>query len=247
MFPRPLMRLWPGRGGGGGEGGVEREKEVVALPEEEGREEKAEVEEQDEEEEEEQGTAAPVTERRENWVLKILRVRSILSAEDRKPGGDGALQEELRSASREESGDRILDGEDRCVGCCDAEGSEGCFVGEDEGDVKIDRDSFTRLLQRVSLAEVRLFGQLSYLGSLSYNVSKIKVRPFDAVTLLCVVDGFGTPFSMVDAGILITFVCWQGNVCSPIERIFHHLWSQNLEKNTCSYPSIVMSWMWGPK
>ncbi|MQM02335.1 hypothetical protein Taro_035101 [Colocasia esculenta] len=179
MFPVPLLRLWPGKSGGD-----EREKEAVASPEVAESEEREEEDKREggeaEEELQQQGTAAPVAERRENWVLKILRVRSILAAEDRKPGGrgdgDGVLrqQEEDRWARGGESGDRILDGEDRCLGCCDAEGSEGCFVGEDEGEVKMDRDLFSKLLRRVSLEEVRQFAHLSYLGSLAYTVSRIK-------------------------------------------------------------------------
>lgn len=81
----------------------------------------------------------------ENWVSKVLRFNS------------------LRKAS----------------GNCVEEG-ENCYVENEECDVcviddEFDRESFSKLLRKVSLAESRLYAQLSYLGSLAYCIPQIKV------------------------------------------------------------------------
>ncbi|PKA56672.1 hypothetical protein AXF42_Ash012802 [Apostasia shenzhenica] len=90
----------------------------------------------------------------ENWVMKILRV--------------GSMWEE----GRKENG-----GEDICVQCGGGDGDEGCLVeetGSREERAEFDRDSFSRLLRRVSLAEAELYAKMSYLGNLAYTIPKIK-------------------------------------------------------------------------
>lgn len=177
MLFHPLRRLWPVGGGGGR--ADERENGAFSALDEEGEDGEGEPGEG----EEDRVAGAAAVQERENWVMKILRVRSILPAEDRKPrgriAGDGHSEGEERWAD----GDEMLDAGDRCVGCCDAEASEGCFVGEEEeeGEVKFDRESFSRLLRRVSLPEIRLFSLLSYLGSLAYDIPNLKVRAHPAV------------------------------------------------------------------
>lgn len=157
-FPRLLRRLWPGGGGGALEAGS---VEVMAEEKTGGGEEA------------EEEAAAVVERRRGNWVLNILRVRS-LSLEAGEGGGGLEMREEVVAG-----GDPALaamEEEDLCVGCGGGDGSEGCVVGEgDEERVVFDRESFSRFLRRVSLAEVELYAKLSYLGNLAYIIPKIEV------------------------------------------------------------------------
>ncbi|XWS36113.1 hypothetical protein CRYUN_Cryun20dG0056400 [Craigia yunnanensis] len=54
---------------------------------------------------------------------------------------------------------------------------EFCRVDDDENekkDIEIDKDLFSKMLRRVSLAEAKLYAQMSYLGSLAYEIPKIK-------------------------------------------------------------------------
>lgn len=159
LFTSPLWRLWPGGGGGGG---LEVGREEVVVEEKTGGREEEE--------------AAAVNRQRGNWVLNILRVRSLWEEE----GEGGRRVEEMEE-------EKVVDGDDpavaaveegdRCVGCGCADDMEGgCVVGEgNEEPMVFDRESFSRLIRKVSLAEVRLYEKMSYLGSLAYIVPKIKV------------------------------------------------------------------------
>ncbi|KAG1371330.1 putative phospholipase A1 PLIP2, chloroplastic [Cocos nucifera] len=161
LFSQQLRSLWPGGGGALEAGSVE----VIAEEKTGGGEEA---------EEEEAAAAAPVERRRGNWVLNILRVWS-LSAEEGDGGGGLEMAEEVVAggdpavAATEEG--------DLCVGCDCGDGSEGCVVGEgDEEPVLFDRDSFSRFLRRLSVAEVELYANLSYLGNLAYIIPEIKPK-----------------------------------------------------------------------
>ncbi|KAA8549100.1 hypothetical protein F0562_000784 [Nyssa sinensis] len=104
-----------------------------------------------------------------NWVLKILHVKSLWRAE-----GKGGI-EELIEKTEEETGavnDQNCQHSDYGDQECDV-----CRV-DDDGDDKIefDRDSFSKLLRRVSLAEARLYAQMSYLGTLAYSIPQIKPK-----------------------------------------------------------------------
>ncbi|KAK7392254.1 hypothetical protein VNO78_20686 [Psophocarpus tetragonolobus] len=93
-----------------------------------------------------------------NWVLKILHIKSAWEGKQR---------------SEEEGGVRDQTNEEE-VSECDA-----CGVDEDDGDgdeeeAQFDRGSFSRMLRRVSLAEARLYAQMSHLGNLAYDIPKIK-------------------------------------------------------------------------
>ncbi|ESW17156.1 hypothetical protein PHAVU_007G215600 [Phaseolus vulgaris] len=98
---------------------------------------------------------------RGNWVLKILHVKSVWEGKQRK-------EEEVAVTDQTQSN---YDGEEVCE--CDA-----CGVGEDDGydteEAEFDRGSFSRMLRRVSLAEARLYAQMSHLGNLAYDIPKIK-------------------------------------------------------------------------
>ncbi|OMO82082.1 hypothetical protein COLO4_23255 [Corchorus olitorius] len=45
----------------------------------------------------------------------------------------------------------------------------------EEKEIEIDKHTFSKMLRKVSLAEAKLYAQMSYLGSLAYAIPKIKV------------------------------------------------------------------------
>ncbi|RWW23154.1 hypothetical protein GW17_00012617 [Ensete ventricosum] len=154
VFPLRLDRLWPGRRGavaGKRKGSVEttvaeRAEDSQVLKE------------------------VPSEHRSDNWVLKILKARSVWAEREGAAAGDGD-----REAAAVEDGDRW-------VGCGSGgheDGSEGCVVDgveeEEKEKLVFDRESFSQLLRRVSLVETELYAKMAYLGSLAYIVSKIKV------------------------------------------------------------------------
>ncbi|KAL9304794.1 Phospholipase A1 PLIP2 [Arabidopsis thaliana] len=110
------------------------------------------------------------TERRNgSWVLKILDVQSTCKHgeeedDDEVEDEDGDEDEEV------ELDDAVVSEDD---GGCDV-----CSVLEDDGNeankFQLDRESFSKLLRRVTLPESKLYAQLSYLGNLAYSISKIK-------------------------------------------------------------------------
>ncbi|OIW07024.1 hypothetical protein TanjilG_02658 [Lupinus angustifolius] len=96
-----------------------------------------------------------------NWVLKILRVNSVCKGEE---GKNSVVEEEKDNESNEY--------EENAFEC------DGCKVNDDddekeEENVEFDRDSFSRMLKRVSLAEARLYAQMSHLGNLAYSIPNI--------------------------------------------------------------------------
>ncbi|CAH8283606.1 unnamed protein product [Eruca vesicaria subsp. sativa] len=87
-----------------------------------------------------------------SWILKMLDVHSLWREEE----------EEL---------DEAVLSEDEDGGGCD----DVCWILEDEENkVRLHRESFSKLLKRVSLSESKLYAQLSYLGNLAYSISTIK-------------------------------------------------------------------------
>lgn len=114
----------------------------------------------------------------DNWVLKILQVRS-LWGDDAKRGVEEAEEKEedvVNGQTNSVHGDEDSDeNNDNDEDDCDA-----CRIDDDDDDeekrVEFDKDSFSRLLKRVSLAEAKLYAQMSYLGSLAYSIPNIKVR-----------------------------------------------------------------------
>ncbi|RWW56540.1 hypothetical protein BHE74_00036738, partial [Ensete ventricosum] len=153
VFPLRMMRLWPGGRGGGL---MEKGSEEAGAEDEEKREEA--------EEDEEAEEGAVVGEKRGNWVQNILRVGSIWPRKE----------EAAATENREEEAAVVEEG-DVCVGAGCAHGLEGCVVGGEEAErMAFDRESFSRLLRRVTLAEARLFGKMAYLCSLAYITPKIK-------------------------------------------------------------------------
>ncbi|KAL7172043.1 hypothetical protein ACSBR2_031690 [Camellia fascicularis] len=156
-FKPPLRSLWPG--------GVKR-NDAIALDDAVLVEEK------------EQGAVVVGDEEVEamegqnrNWVLKILHVKSVWR--------DTGNEEESRGKKEEEIGGVDDDDDDQRSECSGgAENDEGCDVCrvDDDNDDKIefDRDSFSKLLRRVSLSDARLYARMSYLGNLAYSIPRIK-------------------------------------------------------------------------
>ncbi|XP_068662399.1 phospholipase A1 PLIP2, chloroplastic-like [Aristolochia californica] len=155
-FVGPLRYLWSA--------GEDRKDEIL-VDETVAREEA--VDEMDRVEAEEEVSA--VQNRGGNWVLKILHIASIWS--DKKKSKKELLEEK----EREEEGKGGKVGEDSTsCSCCNEAGADGCRVLGDEDPVEFDRDSFSRFLRRVSLAEARFYARMSYLGNLAYSIHKIK-------------------------------------------------------------------------
>ncbi|PIN07541.1 hypothetical protein CDL12_19894 [Handroanthus impetiginosus] len=94
-----------------------------------------------------------------NWVSKIMLVKSLWK--------NGAKDDDLV----EEGGVKME--EDLNNG---AEEDDGCAVDDDDNEEKIEfnRESFSKLLQKVPLKEAKLYAQMSYLGCLAYSISQIK-------------------------------------------------------------------------
>lgn len=103
-----------------------------------------------------------------NWVLKILHVRSLRSKDEDDDvgdkGGGGGVEDDVQENSGRQNS-QCGGGDEEC---------DVCSVDDDEEKFKFDRNSFSKLLKRVSLAEARLYAQMSYLGSLAYSIPQIK-------------------------------------------------------------------------
>lgn len=161
--PPRLLRLWP-RGGGSAEklaaaGSAVRGAEARSPPEEAPM--KGEVE---------AGEAG-----QGNWVLQMLRVQPRWAeAADAEATGGGDREPEQE--------DDREDGVDECASCG---GEEGCAVGYDDADdgEVFDRASFSRLLKKVPLAEVKEYSKMSYLCNIAYMIPKIQVGPSEATAI----------------------------------------------------------------
>lgn len=103
-----------------------------------------------------------------NWVLKILHVRSLWGGGGGGGGGD-------EQAEQPPPVDQPAAINDTRTSDCDCDCDDGCRIEQDQ-DLHFDKDSFSRFLRKVSLAEARLYAQMSYLGSLAYSIPKIQVR-----------------------------------------------------------------------
>ncbi|KAA3469818.1 Lipase, class 3 [Gossypium australe] len=93
-----------------------------------------------------------------NWVMKILDVKSLWKEDA------GKEEEEAEEGNNENN---VVRGEERMCECCRA-----C---DDENEIKeIDKHSFSTMLKRVSLADAKLYAQMSDLGCLAYVIPRIK-------------------------------------------------------------------------
>ncbi|XP_031110923.1 phospholipase A1 PLIP2, chloroplastic-like isoform X2 [Ipomoea triloba] len=115
------------------------------------------------EEEEKNAEKRAAEEQNDNWVMKILRVRSLRNGGHKSCGLRNS--EAAKMSVPDDSG------------CSDAdEESDVCAVDDDDDKIDFDRDSFSKLLCRVSLKEAKLYRQMSYLGNLAYSIPQIKPR-----------------------------------------------------------------------
>jgi len=97
-----------------------------------------------------------------NWVFKVFDLNSVWKEE--KKSGDND--------------------EEECDVCrVDEEVDEEDDENEDE-EIKFDRESFSRMLRRVTLVEARMYAHMSHLGNLAYSIPNIKVY-FILHFLLC--------------------------------------------------------------
>ncbi|KAI9098999.1 hypothetical protein K1719_024766 [Acacia pycnantha] len=161
-FKYPLRSLWPGGSGSSRYNGLAIDDAVSV---EEGEEKAV-------QEDKNNGTMCP-EDQNGNWVLKILHVKSIWRGEQGNSahgGGDKdtEIEEEVDVATDQINGS----------GCDNEEPCDACKIDDDVGDkeIQFDRDSFSRLLRRVSLAEARLYAQMSYLGNLAYCIPRMKTE-----------------------------------------------------------------------
>ncbi|GAV82531.1 Lipase_3 domain-containing protein [Cephalotus follicularis] len=111
-----------------------------------------------------------------NWVLKILRVRSRWREEEKQGKSKGvALEKEGDNDNDNDDDDSMINGGyNNDLVDDDDDGDDVCRVDDDEEEVEFDRDSFSRMLRRVSITEARLYAQMSYLGNLAYSISRTK-------------------------------------------------------------------------
>ncbi|CAI9785583.1 unnamed protein product [Fraxinus pennsylvanica] len=153
----PFRSLWPG--------GKNRCEPAIAVDDGVLVEEKEENRSEERESEGENG----------NWVLKILRVRSL-----RKEGEiDGKLVEEMGMKLEDDNKNGRLNANDEKKGdsCDENEDCDVCTIdGEDDEKIEFNRESFSKLLRKVPLAEARLYAQMSYLGALAYSIPQIKPK-----------------------------------------------------------------------
>ncbi|CAB4291919.1 unnamed protein product [Prunus armeniaca] len=173
-FKHPLQSLWPGgsraRGGGptyNGNGMPLDDADAVPF----------EAEAEEEEEEEGQSATMESDGHSGNWVLKILHVRSLSLRRGREEQGGGKSSGGVSELRREDEKTVLRDDGNGPGSEGDDDENDCCRVSDDEDDVaaaEFDKDSFSRLLRKVSLAEARLYAQMSYMGNLAYSIPKIQ-------------------------------------------------------------------------
>ncbi|TYI00313.1 hypothetical protein ES332_A11G125400v1 [Gossypium tomentosum] len=164
-FRHPLRSLWPG---GGGEGGNNKRYNGMAVDD-------AVLVENNSGEarivhEENVSGGATAEGWNENWVLKILHVKSLWrEGEEEKISAD-----EIRDTEEEEenNGNGVVNEDEEICEFCRVDAADD--DENEKNEIEIDKDSFSKMLRRVSLAEAKLYAQLSYLGNLAYDIPNIK-------------------------------------------------------------------------
>ncbi|WCJ22396.1 alpha/beta-Hydrolases superfamily protein [Euphorbia peplus] len=101
--------------------------------------------------------------KRANWVARLLEIRS---------------HWKNRQQEEDTDGDEVYDVEDDSENTsCDM---DGCIVDDDEtekdgGDIKYDRETFSRFLAHVPWSDIKLFSKLAFLCNMAYVIPEIKV------------------------------------------------------------------------
>ncbi|KAE8699602.1 transcription initiation factor TFIID subunit 13-like isoform X1 [Hibiscus syriacus] len=154
-FRYPLRSLWPG----GGDGNSKRHNrmavdDAVLVDNNHGEARKV--------QEENVNDWETVDGRNENWVLKILDVKSLWKESE---------EDEEEETEEQNNRNGVINGDEEICEFCRV-------VADDEEnenkEIEIDKDSFSKMLRKVSLAEAKLYAQLSYLGNLAYDIQNIK-------------------------------------------------------------------------
>ncbi|KAK8702268.1 hypothetical protein V6N13_020629 [Hibiscus sabdariffa] len=159
-FRYPLRSLWPGGGGGNNKRYNGMAVDDAVLVENN-------IGEATKVQEEDVNGGATADGQNENWVLKILHVKSLWKESEEEERNNAEEEEKIEEES---NGNGMVNG--------DEEICEFCRVDDDDDEkteIEVDKDSFSKMLRRVSLAEAKLYAQLSYLGNLAYEVQNIKL------------------------------------------------------------------------
>ncbi|KAI3952539.1 hypothetical protein MKW92_002318 [Papaver armeniacum] len=109
-----------------------------------------------------------------SWVMKILHAQSVWKQEEleNKNGIDVFEREnDQRVVSDDEHNCSLCNGDDEDEDVCEVDEED-----ENNEKVEFDKDSFSKLLQKVSLAEAKVLAKISYLGNLAYSIPKIKAE-----------------------------------------------------------------------
>lgn len=101
--------------------------------------------------------------KRANWVGRLLEIRS---------------QWRNRQPKEDVDEDGVYDEEQ--IGDCDCDENEsGCAVNynseEEDGEVRYDRESFSRFLAKVPWSDTKQFSTLAFLSNIAYVIPEIKV------------------------------------------------------------------------
>lgn len=167
-FRLPLRSLWP-RGGGPGKNSYDAALAVEDAVLVEDKEETA-----DSPPDNQQGS------RNGNRIFDIFSVWSLWQQQEQQQQEEEQGDIRIGGVALEQ-GNRVLnENVDRQSSSGGGEDCEVCTVNYSDDDEKVvfDKDSFSKLLRRVSFAEARLYAQMSDLGNLAYSIPQIKVISF---------------------------------------------------------------------
>ena len=161
-FKYPLKSLWPGGSGNNRYNGLALDDAVLVESSEGGKA------------VQEDGGNLTMDPEGQNgsWVFKILQVKSVWRGEQGKADNSEDSGNEAKVSANDQSNVSNGDDEECVEEVCDACGVED---DDEEEEVQFDRDSFSRMLRRVSLREAKLYAKMSYLGNLAYAIPKIQV------------------------------------------------------------------------
>ncbi|KAJ8899068.1 hypothetical protein K2173_010221 [Erythroxylum novogranatense] len=158
-FRYPLQSLWPGGGKTGRNNGIAVDDAVLVANSETENGMRDDLESR---------TMRSSEGQNENWVLKILHVKSLWDKEVEERGSTDLERESpLVNGTKEEEQEEEREEDEEDCGACKLE-------DDDEEAVGFDRELFSKFLKRVSLAEAKLYAQMSYLGNLAYCIPEIK-------------------------------------------------------------------------
>lgn len=104
--------------------------------------------------------------KRANWVERLLEIRS--RWRNRQQNED--LKEKDGVCDEEQIGDCDCDCDEDENGCAVSYNSE-----EEDGEVRYDRESFSKFLTKVPWSDVKLFSKLAFLCNIAYVIPEVEV------------------------------------------------------------------------